>query len=147
MCQGVWAILAINDLLTSCPWGPATAHGVGLLTEMCAVNSPQFLRKYIWITLLEYLCWLRPFHYAKNCCPTTCIRATVTPNRSLFGKPPGTSLKMALCWSASIWNSPNFFWKHAVLDKIHVHVFGQPQILENRHFALGLCLQQYISLI
>ncbi len=41
---------------------------------------------------LEYLCWLRPFHTAKNCCPTTCIRATVTPNRSLFGKPPGTSL-------------------------------------------------------
>ncbi len=23
--------------LASCPWGPATAHGVGLLTEMYAI--------------------------------------------------------------------------------------------------------------
>ena len=22
-----------NDVLASCPWGPATAHGVGILTE------------------------------------------------------------------------------------------------------------------
>ena len=29
---------------------------------------------------------------AKNHCPATCIRATVTSNRSLFGIPPGTSL-------------------------------------------------------
>ncbi len=35
---------------------------------------------------------LRPFHTAKNHCPATCIRATVTPNRSIFGIPPGTSL-------------------------------------------------------
>ena len=26
-----------NSLLASCPWGPATAHGVGLLTEMYAI--------------------------------------------------------------------------------------------------------------
>ncbi len=45
---------------------------------------------------MEYLCWLRPFHTAKNCSPATCIRATVTPNRSLFGKPPGTSLKISI---------------------------------------------------
>ena len=37
------------------------------------------------------------FHNHKANClcnwqSTTCIRATVTPNRSLFGKPPGTSL-------------------------------------------------------
>ncbi len=25
------------ELLASCPWGPATAHGVGLLTEMYAI--------------------------------------------------------------------------------------------------------------
>ncbi len=64
MCQGVWAIFSHKWLIT-------------LLFRNRKANC---------------LCWLRPFHTAKNCCPTICIRATVTPNRSLFGKPPGTSL-------------------------------------------------------
>ncbi len=41
----------------------------------------------------SYFTTIRPIAYAKNRCAATCIRATVTPNRSLFGKPPGTSLK------------------------------------------------------
>ncbi len=52
---------------------------------------------------LEYLCWLRPFHTGQNCCPTTCIRATVTPNRSLFGKPPGTSLICVYSSTHRLW--------------------------------------------
>ena len=28
---------SLNEKLASCPWGPATAHGVGLLTEMYAI--------------------------------------------------------------------------------------------------------------
>ncbi len=43
---------------------------------------------------LESILWLRLFHTAKKCCTATCIRATATPNRSLFGKPPGTSLTL-----------------------------------------------------
>ncbi len=37
-CNLIW--LGVKDLLlASCPWGPATAHGVGLLTEMYAVYT------------------------------------------------------------------------------------------------------------
>ncbi len=52
---------------------------------------------------------LRPFHTAKNRCAATCIRATVTPNRSLFGKPPGTSLNSLPLVSIDIiymWSMP-----------------------------------------
>ena len=45
---------------------------------------------------LESLLWLSPFHTAKNRCDATCIRATVTPNRSLFGIPSDTSLKKTI---------------------------------------------------
>ncbi len=43
-----------NILLASCPWGPATAHGVGILTEMDVIyakyggrrsNGSTFLRR------------------------------------------------------------------------------------------------------
>ena len=58
---------------------------------------PLELAQYYLIILyrseLAYLRWLRPFHTAKNHCPAICIRAKVTPNRSLFGIPPGTSLR------------------------------------------------------
>ncbi len=92
MCQGVWAIFSHKWLITLlfrnrkanclCNWqSTASWPAAGVLHK-------QFSK-----CKLEYLCLLRPFNTAKNCCPTTCIRATVTPNRSLFGKPPGTSLK------------------------------------------------------
>ncbi len=70
MCQGVWAIFCHNWLIT-------------LLFHNHKANC---LCKWQSTTL-------RPFHTAKNRCAATCIRAAVTPNRSLFGKPPGTSLK------------------------------------------------------
>ncbi len=30
-----------NLQLASCQWGPATAHGVGTLTEMCVMKSVE----------------------------------------------------------------------------------------------------------
>ncbi len=42
-----------NDLLTSCPWGPATAHRLGILTEMygiyCHVPARWGLHKPPWL--------------------------------------------------------------------------------------------------
>ncbi len=35
-------ILLENQILASCPWGPATAHGVGLLTEMYAIYMERY---------------------------------------------------------------------------------------------------------
>ncbi len=31
-----------HSLLASCPWGPATAHGVSLLTEMYAMSMATY---------------------------------------------------------------------------------------------------------
>ncbi len=60
--------------------------------------------------------WLITFLFRNskaNCCPTTCIRATVTPNRSLFGKPPGTSLNhldKETAWMNGFTTVPEYQW-------------------------------------
>ncbi len=97
MCQGVWAIFCHNWLITLLFHN----HKANCL---CNWQSTTLFSKFN----LESLLWLRPFHTAKNRCAATCIRATVTPNRSLFGKPPGTSLtgwvtaKVPYLWSACL---------------------------------------------
>ncbi len=101
MCQGVWAIFCYNWLIT-------------LL--FCNLKA-NWLCNWQSTTLL-YCSGVRPFHTAKNRCAATCIRATVTPNRSLFGKPPGTSLirhigfLMVIHWS---------WWSAGIVD-----VFQRP---------------------
>ncbi len=75
-----------------------------LLFHNCKANCPYtridtLLPYYIilgWATLKIQIgipSLVRPFHNAKNRCPTTCMTAKVTPKRSLFGIPIRTSLK------------------------------------------------------
>ena len=38
----VWYLKQANIRLASCPWGPATAHGVGILTELYVIYMERY---------------------------------------------------------------------------------------------------------
>ncbi len=110
MCQGVWAIFCHNWLIT------LLFHNH---KAICLCN------------------WQST---AKNRCAATCIRATVTPNRSLFGKPPGTSLTPSIPSACYTWTGPILYprllmwegnicsieWKSEEIKLVHV-VLSQAQ--------------------
>ncbi len=56
--------------LASCPWGPATAHGVGLLTEMYAIYMERYTShrtaRCFGLGLFSYLALCQPHWHAAN---------------------------------------------------------------------------------
>ncbi len=55
--DGYLLTLASNSQLASCPWGPATAHGVGILTKEC-VSLPMYICP--WANPIQLRIWVYP---------------------------------------------------------------------------------------